>query len=187
MPKGDSTLSRLIALALSLFAPRRWTPLSEAVEQTGGLDSLVSQLRDGSIAARHGGLYVNGRIWRPADLIDASWWNHIHVFNVAADRVVFDLDWFRATAIAVEVERAALNALSSRQGSKAGRPPTHDWDGAKRHIDACIAKQGPFIETKLVVREIAEYFSRTAKNSPLDETIYAWLREHPQSEWVKLL
>ena len=119
--------------------------------------------------------------------IDASWWNHIHVFNVAADRVVFDLDWFRATAIAVEVERAALNALSSRQGSKAGRPPTHDWDGAKRHIDACIAKQGPFIETKLVVREIAEYFSRTAKNSPLDETIYAWLREHPQSEWVKLL
>ena len=124
MPKGNSTLSRLIALALSLFAPRRWTSLSEAVEQKGSLDSLVALLRDGSIAARHGGLYVNGRLSRPADSIDASWWNHVHVFNVAADRIVFELDWFTATAIEVEVERAALNALSSRRSSGEGARPS---------------------------------------------------------------
>jgi hypothetical protein len=124
VPKGDSTLSRLIALALSLFAPRRWTPLSEAVEQIGSLDSLVSLLRDGSIVARHGGLYVNGRVWRPADSIDASWWYHVHAFNVAADRIVFDLDWLRATAIEVEVERAPLNALSSRRRSYAEKSVT---------------------------------------------------------------
>jgi hypothetical protein len=187
VPKGGPTLSRSTASALSRSAPRRWTSLSEAVEQTGGLDSLLPRLRDGSIAARHGGLYVNGRISSLAGSTDASWWDHVHVFNVAADRVVFVFDWHEATAIEVEVERAALNALSSRQGSKAGRRRSRDWAGAKRHIDAYVAERGPFAEPKLVVREIAAYFTSTAKKPPVDTSIYAWRRKHPQPKWVKML
>jgi hypothetical protein len=184
VPKGDSTLSRLIALALSLFAPRRWTPLSEAVEQIGSLDSLVSLLRDGSIVARHGGLYVNGRVWRPADSIDASWWYHVHAFNVAADRIVFDLDWLRATAIEVEVERAPLNALSSRRSSGGGSPPLHDWDGAKRYVDAYVAKHGPLANRTRVAELFEENFTNLREEPPTRESIYRWLRQKAQQTWV---
>ena len=120
MPKGGPTLSRSTASALSRSAPRRWTSLSEAVEQTGGLDSLLPRLRDGSIAARHGGLYVNGRISSLAGSTDASWWDHVHVFNVAADRVVFVFDWHEATAIEVEVERPPLTRFPPVRAPRRG-------------------------------------------------------------------
>jgi hypothetical protein len=93
-------------------------------------------------------------------------------------------------AIGVEVERAALDKLFPPQrsrGRRRGHPLIHDWEGAKQHIDACVVKQGPFPETKLVVREMADYFGRAGKSSPTESAIYAWLRKHPQPGWVKLL
>jgi hypothetical protein len=109
-----------------------WVTLHEAVRQAGSLDALTRVLREGSVFARHNGLYQNGRIWRPGAPIASSWWaeSAVRDINPEAGRATFVMDVLGVSvplvAIGIEVERAALFAVFPA-------PPSEKSDAADGH------------------------------------------------------
>ena len=126
MPKDVSLLARLSSLALSLWTPRKWVALSEALTQVGSPEALLEALRAGRVAGyesihtaiRDGDRYGVGEplpasiVLPPGKAIPSNWWKWVlPPFEPESDRVAFEFDFYRTLAIGVEVERAALDAL----------------------------------------------------------------------------
>ena len=183
MPQGTSALSRLIASALSLLrrdagrrSPKRWNKRKS--RQPRGVVARRKHRSTARRPLRQRSPLASGGFDRCV-MVESR-----PVVNVAADRIVFELDWFTATAIEVEVERAALNALSSRRSSGGGSPPLHDWDGAKRYVDAYVAKHGPLANRTRVAELFEENFTNLREEPPTRESIYRWLRQKAQQTWV---
>jgi hypothetical protein len=133
-------------------------PLREAIELAGSFDALRPYLCDGSILARHNGLYVwpGGGVVRsqPRDIPPALWAKAR--LDPTAGRVIFatiisSLGWDgplvarKVFAVEIEVERQRVEALrpkrkATRPRRKRGAKQSAVWDSLLMHLDAMIAR-----------------------------------------------
>jgi hypothetical protein len=132
---------------------RMW--LRQAVRWAGSLDVLLPPLRDGRVAAFHGGLrWLDGTIMADMNVgpaIPSDWWIDAKVYP-DANRARFTVpitehpggrDTREVVAVEIEVEGAAVEALWPTppsdapamapkplpdQRRKGGRKPEYDWD-----------------------------------------------------------
>jgi hypothetical protein len=189
VPKDDLNLSHLLARALSLFAPRPWTPLSEAARRAG-LDTLVSGVQSGDIVGRYNGIRHRGGLEARTALVPLSWWKNITDDDVRANRLQVDLDVLgRSFVTGIEVEKAGLDAAIANARaadvSTRGAKTQYDWEGARQHIDAHVAEHGRFDLHVRVAEEFERYFEKRHKRSPTRTRIFEWLRKNPHPTWVK--
>jgi hypothetical protein len=133
-------------------------PLREAMELAGSLDALRPHLCDGSILARHNGLYVSpeGGVPRsqPGDIPPGCWANAC--FDPATGRVILamiasPLGWDgpsvvrKVFAVEIELERERVAALypkrkATRSRRKRGAKQSAVWDPLLKHLDAMAAR-----------------------------------------------
>jgi hypothetical protein len=141
-----------------------WTPLRKAVARVGSLEALLPLLRDGRVLALHAGLFTwpAGGPVKTADFnIAPSWWKGATNIDPEAGRAVFEMDWFKALAIGIEIERAPLEALVPAQvGRKRGAKPSPVWLKIFAHFDAQVATKGQFPNLNSAA-----------------EAVHAWLKE----------
>jgi hypothetical protein len=204
VPKGVSFLARLSTLALSLWAPRKWVALSEALKQIGSSEALLVALRAGRIAARYESIHTAIRdgdrygvgaplpasiAQPPGRAIPSNWWKYtLPPFELEHDRAVFQLDWLKTLAIGVEVERATLKASLPAQRNRGGRPVEHDWTGAQQYAEKDFADHGPFPTKARLADSLEKYFrSVRHEDTPTRENIERWLRNEARRTWADKL
>jgi hypothetical protein len=181
-----------------------WMPFAEALARAGSLEALLPVLIAGDAMARATDFLVNGHSIRRADrTIPPEWWDseNAHDVDPAAGRAKFLIDGFIAmTAIGIEIEAAPISARrpvvvdaaqpTTTKRHAGGRDPDHDWEGAARHVDACVKKKGPLPRhpdgkpaVVHAVRLMVEWFEKYDSGAPTPDSIRRWIRNNPRPWW----
>jgi hypothetical protein len=186
-----------------------WMPLHEAVERAGTLEALLPYLREGSILARHKGIYTwpGGHEWTGPGNMSPGLWTDAR-YDPAIGRLILTTITFSRDDIApftrkffatgIELERGRVEtlfpvkvaAVSAPLHAYGGRRPDHDWEGAARHVDHSVATCGPLSRKKDgtpnaagAVALMTEWFNKNDPPAPKDRSIRRWISKNPRSWW----
>jgi hypothetical protein len=175
-----------------------WPSLREVVARAGTLERVRAELVKGQVVAR-AATFLSAGVKMPDHIIPQEWWTDAEI-DAAASRAKFKMEFFEVTAVGIELEPRAVEALwpvkSKRKVGKGRRNTRHAerrksgakrsslWDPIEEHFDSEIARHGPFENLNKAADEV-ELFLENRKRGTLDRrTIERGIQKH-RSGWFK--
>jgi hypothetical protein len=174
-----------------------WPSLREVVARASALERVRAALVEGRVVAR-AATFLSAGMKMP-DHIPPEWWSDAEIDPVAS-RARFFFDYFDVTAVGIELEPGAVEALwpvkSKRKARKGRRNTRHAerrksgakrsslWDPIEEHFDSEVARHGPFENLNKAADEV-ELFLENRKRGKLDRrTIERGIQKH-RPGWFK--
>jgi hypothetical protein len=139
-----------------------WIPLREVVARAGTLKRVRARLAKGDVTARAAAFLPTGMKIPEGHIIPPEWWSDAKI-DPAASRATFVMHWFEVTAIGIELEPGAVEALWPVRPKRQKAPPKPERETKPK---ASKPVRMPGRELSPVWTDIFQEFDPVANNKP---------------------